>query len=204
MSEWDARYAEPQFAYGTEPNGFLASVIDRIPQGPVLCLAEGQGRNAVFLAQHGLAVLAMDQSPVGMERAAQLARDRGVALRTEVADLRDFVIEPGAWAGIVAIFAHLPPALRADVYRRVVAGLRPGGVFLLESYTPAQLALGTGGPKVPEMLVTLDTLRHELTGLSFDVAQEVERDVFEGHYHTGRAAVVQLVASRPPLPEPSR
>ena len=204
MSEWDARYAEPRFAYGTEPNEFLASVADRIPAGPVLCIAEGQGRNAVFLAQLGHDVLAMDQSPVGMERAAQLARDRGVPLRTEVADLRDFVIEPGAWAGIVAIFAHLPPPLRTDVYRRVVAGLRPGGVFVLESYTPAQLSLGTGGPKSPEMLMTLGIVHDELDGLTFEVAQEIERDVHEGTYHTGRAAVVQLVARRPALQETPR
>ncbi len=197
MSEWDIRYAEPDWAYGTEANDFLVSVADRIPPGPVLCLAEGQGRNAVFLAQRGHDITAVDQSPVGMQRAAELAHSRGVALRTEVADLRDFVIAPGAWSGIVAIFAHLPPALRADVYRRVVGGLRPGGVFILESYTPAQLALGTGGPKDPAFLMTEPQLRNELTGLTFDIARELERDVHEGSYHTGRAAVVQLVARRP-------
>jgi hypothetical protein len=114
----------------------------------------------------------------------------------------NYHIEPSAWAAIVATWAHLPPMLRRAVHAQVVAGLRPGGVFVLEAYTPAQLAFGTGGPKDPALCMTLVALRDELSGLEFLVARECERDVIEGTGHTGRSAVVQVCARRPsPLAE---
>jgi hypothetical protein len=197
MSQWDQRYAEPDFAYGTEPNAFLAAVAGAIPPGPVLCLAEGQGRNAVFLAGLGHPVTAVDQSAVGLERACELARSRGVAVTCVQADLADYEIAPGAWSGIVAIFMHLPPALRAQVYRKAVVGLAPGGVLIVEAYTPRQLTFGTGGPKVAELLVPRQELVRELAGLDFLLAQDAEREVIEGTYHRGTAAVVQVLARRP-------
>ena len=168
-----------------------------IPAGPVLCLAEGEGRNAVYLATLGHAVTAVDQSAVGLAKATRLAAVRGVPLATIVANLANFVIEPNAWSGIVSTFVHLPPPLRRDVHSQVVAGLRPGGVFILEAYTPAQLALGTGGPKEAKLCMTLDGLYSELAGLEFVIARECERDVIEGTGHTGRGAVVQVLARRP-------
>jgi SAM-dependent methyltransferase len=192
---WDNRYAAADgFVFGTEPNQFLAEMAAQIPAGPVLCLGEGEGRNAVHLATLGHDVTAIDQSAVGLNKARQLAATRGVQIATEVADLEAAVIEPGCWAGIVSIFVHLPVELRRKVYPRVVRGLMPGGVFLLEAYTPAQLAFGTGGPKDVALLMTLSALREELTGLDLMVAREIEREVIEGSGHTGRAAVVQVVA----------
>lgn len=196
MMDWDARYREPGFAYGTEPNDFLREVAGRIPPGPVLCLAEGEGRNAVWLAGLGHEVVAVDSSRVGLAKAARLAAERGVALTTIPADLAEYAIEPGAWAGIVAIFAHLPPPVRARMHRGAVAGLRPGGVFVLEAYAPRQLEFGTGGPQAPELLMSLADLRAELAGLELLIARETERDVVEGRCHTGRAAVVQVLARR--------
>jgi SAM-dependent methyltransferase len=194
---WDARYSEPGYAYGTAPNDFLREMAGRIPPGPVLCLAEGEGRNAVFLAELGHAVTAVDASAVGLAKAASLARARAVGLETVHADLADFAIREGVWAGIVTVFAHLPPALRARMHSAVVKGLRPGGVYLIEAYTPQQLAFGTGGPPDVELLMTADALRQELAGLEFEVCREVERDVVEGRFHSGRAAVVQVLGRRP-------
>lgn len=194
---WDDRYSASAYAYGTEPNDFLRSVADRLPSGPVLCLAEGQGRNAVYLASLGHDVLAVDQSPVGLQRAHDLAASRGVSITTEVADLSNFVIEPEAWSGIVAIFAHLPPMLRARVLAGVVRGLTPGGAFVLEAYAPKQLLYDTGGPKDASMLMSLDVLRTELAGLRIEHGVETEREVQEGIYHRGRSAVVQILAFKP-------
>lgn len=198
-SFWDRRYgaATHGYVYGTFPNEFLAAVAGRIPAGPVLCLAEGEGRNAVFLAKRGHAVTALDQSAVGLAKARALAERNAVPLTTVVADLGEYAITPGAWAGIVAIFMHLPPALRARVLAQATAGLQPGGVFILECYTPAQLAFNTGGPREVELLPTLDLLRGQLPGLEFLHGQELERDILEGDGHTGRGAVVQVVARRP-------
>ena len=193
---WERRYSEAAFAYGTEPNDFLAEVVDRIPSGPVLCLAEGEGRNAVWLAGRGHAVTAVDSSSAGLAKTGTLARARGVTVETIAADLAAFTIETGAWSGIVAIFAHLPPHLRRTVHRAAALGLAPGGVFVLEAFTPHQLAFGTGGPQKPELLYTLDELREDLAGLELEIGREVERDVVEGRYHTGRAAVVQVLARR--------
>lgn len=194
---WDARYGTADFVFGTEPNDFLRHIAGEIPSGPVLCLAEGEGRNAVFLAGRGHAVTAVDLSAAGLAKAQALAAARGVTLTTAVADLSTYAIAPGAWSGIVAIFMHLPPALRRDLLARVAAGLKPGGVFVMEAYAPAQLAFGTGGPKDPALLPTLAQLRAELPQLEFAAGLELERDVIEGSGHTGRAAVVQVVARRP-------
>jgi SAM-dependent methyltransferase len=193
---WDERYAKSGFAFGTEPNDFLASVANQISVGPVLTLGEGEGRNAVFLASLGHDVTAVDQSNVGLAKARQLAQENGVRVHTQQADLRDLAIEPGAWAGIISIFCHLPPEIRVPLYASVVRGLRSGGVFILEAYTPRQCGRGTGGPSTPDLMLTLDKLNVELNGLTFLHAQELERKVCEGAYHTGLASVVQLVARR--------
>ena len=193
---WNDRYAAAGHFYGEAPNAFVAEVALQIPAGPVLCLAEGEGRNAVHLAMLGHRVTALDQSEVGLAKARRLAAARGVEIETVAADLADYSIAVAAWAGIVATFANLPPALRRRVHRDVVAGLQPDGVFILEAYTPAQLAFGTGGPKLPELLMTLADLREELSGLKFLIARELERDVVEGSGHNGRGAVVQILARR--------
>ncbi len=195
---WDERYSGEDYCYGTKPNDFLVSVRSCLPaSGRALCLAEGEGRNAVYLAGEGFDVVAMDQSPVGMAKAQRLARTAGVSIETRVAGLETFDIEPGAWDVIVSIWAHVPSALRRRVHAAVVGGLVPGGVFVLEAYTPAQLALGTGGPKSADLLMTLDALRAELSGLEFVHAAELKRDVFEGAHHGGTSSVVQVVARRP-------
>jgi len=194
---WNDRYAAAGHFYGEAPNAFVAEVALQIPAGPVLCLAEGEGRNAVHLATLDHRVTALDQSEVGLAKARRLAAARGVEIETVATDLADYSIAVAAWAGIVATFAHLPPALRRRVHRNVVAGLQPGGVYILEAYTPAQLAFGTGGPKLPELLMRLADLREELSGLTFLIARELERNVIEGSGHNGRGAVVQILARRP-------
>lgn len=194
---WNERYSQPGYAYGTEPNDFLAAVAAQIPRGRVLSIGDGEGRNGVHLATLGHAVTSVDSSTVGLAKARALATERGVTITTVEADLAAFDIAPAAWEGIVSIFCHLPPPLRRRVYAQAAQGLVPGGVFVLEAYTPAQLALGTGGPSQAEMMPTLAVLRDELVGLEFVHALELERDVQEGAYHGGRSAVVQVIARRP-------
>jgi len=193
-AEWDHRYAKPGYTYGTDPNTFLTSVAHRIPSGRVLSVGEGEGRNAVYLASLGHQVIAIDASAVGAEKTRRLAVERGVTVETVVADLTSFRIEPESWNGIISIFCHMPAALRRRVHGAVTAGLLPGGVFVLEAYTPRQLEYGTGGPPVRDLLVALSELRAELSGLDLEIAQEIERDVQEGRCHQGRSAVVQVVA----------
>ncbi len=198
LTDWDLRYAEPGWAFGTEPNDFLRAQAARLaPASRVLCVAEGEGRNAVFLAGLGHQVHAVDAARIGLEKAEALARERGVTITTEVADLTDYRITPESYDAIVSIFAHLPAEARLRLHPRLVTALSPGGLLILEGYTPAQLRAGTGGPEAPSKFFTRGMLSRELTGLEWLLAQETEREVIEGRYHTGRAFVVQMVGVKP-------
>lgn len=195
---WNERYSEEGFAYGTAPNDFLVEQRSRLPSnGTCLALADGEGRNGVWLAGLGLEVTAVDLSEVGLTKAKRLAEEAGVRITTQVADLGVFDLGEASWDAIVSIWAHVPAPLRASLHARVVRALRPGGVFVLEAYTPAQIALGTGGPKDPSMLMTLAGLREELAGLEIENGEERERMIDEGKYHQGKSAVVRLVARKP-------
>ena len=193
---WNHRYAMPGFAYGTEPNDFLRELAPTL-KGPVLCLGEGEGRNAVFLAQRGLDVTAVDLSATGLEKASKLASERGVTLTTQVVDLADFDLGTSRWGAIVSIWCHLPEGLRAKVHGGVKTALVPGGVFVLEAYTPRQLKFDTGGPKNAELLYEPEAVRTELAGLTVERCVELERDVAEGDWHRGQSAVLQVLARRP-------
>jgi SAM-dependent methyltransferase len=190
---WDERYNVSDYVYGTDPNEYLVEVADRIPKGPVLCLAEGEGRNAVYLAEQGYEVTAVDSSSVGLEKARKLARVRSVTIETIHADLADFEIGDERWAGIVSIFCHLPAELRRLVCRRCVDGLRPGGAVVMEAYTPRQISYGTGGPQTVDLLVDPEDVKRELSGLQLERAVEKVREINEGRYHCGAGAVVQIL-----------
>lgn len=197
-SPWDARFSNEAYMYGTQPNDFLVEMAARLPSGGrVLSIGEGEGRNGVYLASLGHRVTAVDASRVGLAKAQRLAAERGVSVETVVSDLADFTPEPAAWDAAIAIFCHLPPALRRQVHRALVESLRPGGVVLLEAYTPAQLGLRTGGPPVVELLYTAEALREDFAGLELQVLRELTREVREGLLHTGQSAVVQLVGRKP-------
>jgi len=171
--------------------------VDRIPQGKILSLAEGEGRNAVYLASLGYQVTGVDGSEVGLRKAVELATGRGVAITTIHADLSEFEIEPEQWDGIIACYCHLPSAIRIPLHQAAVRGLKTGGVFVLEAFSKEQLAYGTGGPQSLDMLMSLDDLKRELAGLEIIHAVKRERDVREGRGHTGLASVVQILAVKP-------
>ncbi len=193
---WDEEYSVDEYVYGTEPNDFLLSMTEKLKKNRVLCLAEGEGRNAVHLAREGFAATAVDSSRVGLEKAERLAHQNGVVIETVLVDLADFTVVKDSWDSIVSISCHLPPDLRKKIHRDVVAGLRKGGTFLLEAYTPEQLEFGTGGPPSAEYMMDLETLREELSGLKIVHGVELVRNVVEGVNHTGMGSVVQVLAER--------
>lgn len=194
---WNERYASEEYVFGKEPNDFLNAEAHRLSShSNVLCLADGEGRNGVFLAAHGHRVTSIDQSAVGLEKANKLAKERSVRLKTILADLTEHDLGNSQWEAIVSIFFHLPPAPRRIIYPRIVQALKPGGLLILESYTPKQLEFRTGGPPVAENMLTIDIVRNEFAELEFLHLEELERDVVEGHGHTGRAAVLQLIGRK--------
>lgn len=196
-ARWDERYNSDDYVYGTKPNDFLVEQLGRLPRGPVLSMCEGEGRNAVFLAEQGYQVTAVDASGVGLAKARQLAELRNVTVRTVVADLTSIDLGHQDYAGCVSVFCHLQTEDRSALYPRVVEALRPGGVLILEAYTPRQLDYGTGGPPTEERLVTLRDLEEVLSGMEFLLARELEREVYEGRLHRGPAHVVQVLARKP-------
>ena len=195
-SFWDERYGADAYMYGKEPNDFLKQNIDALPQGSVMCLADGEGRNSVFVASTGRAAWSVDLSTHGPRKTMQLAAEHKVEVHAETADLATFDLGQNRWDAIVSIFAHMPKEVRADLHKRVVSALKPGGVFLLEAYTPAQVGRGTGGPQDTSLTMRLEDLRTELTLLTFEIGQEIERNVVEGIGHTGMASVVQVIARK--------
>ena len=195
---WNTRYAQPGYAYGTEPNAFLVSRKDYLRAGmKALAVADGEGRNGVWLAQQGLEVLSVDASGVGLQKARELATDRGVKIRTEQVDLTTWQWPEAAFDVIAAIFIHFPPEVRARMHRMMFKALRPGGILILEAFTPEQLQYKSGGPPVFEMLYTAEMLRVDFAGGEVIELEESIADLAEGKYHRGPAAVVRLVLRRP-------
>ena len=197
---WNERYNEAEYVFGTEPNNFLRDEFSKIPiGGSVLCLAEGEGRNAVFLAQQGYQVTAMDMSEVGLNKALKLAQDRGVDIITQVADLADYDFGEAQWDGIVSIWAHLPKAVRQHVHAQIALALKPNSVFILEAYTEQQLNMNAvGGPPATqkERFGSLAVLRSELAELEEITGIEKPRMISEGKRHQGLSAVVQFIAKK--------
>lgn len=196
---WNEKFDRPDHLYGVEPNDFLRESSDGLPaNGRVISLGEGEGRNATFLAQKGFAVTALDSSSVGLEKTKRLAETSGVSVETKLADLATCDLGDGAWDGVVVIFCHLPRALRQEVWSKIATSLRPGGVLLMELYTPKQLEAtkagrSVGGPKDLDLLVTADEVRKAFPQMEFQVLREVERDIHEGEGHKGPSHTVQVL-----------
>jgi SAM-dependent methyltransferase len=197
-SFWDARFAEPGFAYGTEPNAFLAGRLDGLPPGRLLLPGEGEGRNAVWAAGRGWRVEAFDASTIARDKALLLAAERGVSLEYRVGDLAELAsAAPGSFDAVGLVFVHLPPPARTRVHRSLVAHLRPGGVLILEGFSKHQLERGTGGPRSLELLYDAAELAEDFRDLELEELSTCDAELDEGRHHRGVASVVRLVARRP-------
>ncbi len=197
---WDSRFAEKGFAYGTEPNAFLVSQKHLLkPRAKALAVADDEGRNGVWLAQQGLDVLSVDQSAVGLAKTRELAAQRGVSIRTEQTDLTTWKWPENEFDVVAAIFIHFPSAVRAPMHARMYAALKPGGVLILEAFTPKQLEYKTGGPQDLDRLYTADMLRNDFGMGERLLLEEAITGLNEGPYHHGQSAVVRLVLRKPSL-----
>ncbi|PWI33847.1 SAM-dependent methyltransferase [Vibrio albus] len=193
---WDAVYDVSDYVYGEQPNDFLRNNVNALPRGKVLCLADGEGRNSVFLAKLGFEVTAVDLSEVAIKKAKTLAQEHNVEIHFIHADLSEFDLGCNHWDAIVSIFCHLPPGLRRPVHAKVVKALKTNGVFLAESYTPKQLEFKTGGPSSADMMYSEKIISTELSELNFLLLEEKERFIQEGSKHNGDSHVVQVIARK--------
>lgn len=195
---WDARYASAEYLFGIEPNAFLASQRHRLKPGmSCLAVADGEGRNGVWLAQQGLQVLAVDASAVALEKAKKLAQQRGVAMNFEQADLAQWYWGEKRFDVVAAIFIQFaPPVLREQMFAGIKHCLKPGGLLLLQGYTPRQLEYKTGGPPLAENLYTEALLREAFGEMEILHLCEHDDQIHEGKGHNGMSALIDLVACK--------
>ncbi|MGC4116407.1 MAG: methyltransferase domain-containing protein [Myxococcales bacterium] len=203
MTVWDQRFAGEEFVYGVAPNRWLAETAPKAiaPGGKILTLGEGEGRNAVYLASLGFQVDAVDASSVGLEKARKLAAKAGVSVATTISDLASYQPAEGAYDAVVLIYLHLPPALRPRVHLLAQKALKPGGVVILEAFTPRQLGRKSGGPPVAEMLYEPAQVAADFPAVLWDTLAETEVVLDEGTLHRGSAMVVRALGRFPKDPK---
>ncbi|MEX2476801.1 MAG: class I SAM-dependent methyltransferase [Gracilimonas sp.] len=193
---WNEQYSETDFVYGTEPNQFFKEQIDHLNLGKLILPAEGEGRNAVYAAQKGWDVKAVDYSKSGKEKAMKLASEKDVEISYDLSDLAEYHFGKEKYDVAAFIYVHLPRSIIKDVYRNVIKSLKQSAKIVVEVYSLNQLGLDSGGPKDERMLYTEEKLRDLLSGTNIKWMEEMEIDLSEGKYHVGKAMVIQAVAEK--------
>jgi 2-polyprenyl-3-methyl-5-hydroxy-6-metoxy-1,4-benzoquinol methylase len=199
MNQWDIRFEKDQFVYGKEPNAFLKEYQIKLdlPKGNALAIAEGEGRNAVFLAKQGMRVTAWDYSKVGLEKTNKLASENGVEVKTELVDLNDAPWKKNEWDEIVCIFGQFPKELRDRVLLDIREGIKPGGYFVTEVYSLHQLSYKSGGPGDLSFLYRPEEFLNVFSDwkiVHFFMGEVIRH---EGEGHNGLSHVIQLIAQKP-------
>jgi len=195
---WDQRYSDPDFVFGTEPNAYLAAQAGLLQPGrKALAVADGEGRNSVWLARQGAIVDAFDISPVGVDKARRLAGDAGVDVAYHVSSCDDWPWQAQAYDYVVAIFVQFAdPEMRDRLFANMVKTLKPGGFLVLQGYTPRQLEYKTGGPGLLAHLYTEDLLKAAFAGLRIVDMQAYDAQLNEGSRHSGMSALIGMVAQK--------
>ncbi len=205
MNPWDKRYDTEDYRYGTSPVNFLTESISDLAPGTALCIGAGEGRNAVWLAEQGWDVTALDLSRIGLDKAAKLAVSRGVSVKTVTADAVDWDMGMNTWDLVIIFFVHARPAERAAIHRNAALSLKADGRLILEGFTPRQFGTKTGGPgsKPPEgeapledmlaRFIEPEELRDQLPGLELSLLQELEIELDGGEMHNGPGFVVHCI-----------
>lgn len=199
MTSWNQRYATDDYLFGREPSYFLVERKSYFQPGQVaLLVADGEGRNGVYVAQQGVRVHSVDDSMVGLRKAKKLADEAGVDMFIENADLFDWIWHESSYDHVVGIFIQFAnPEQRVDLFHNMVNALKPGGHLLLHGYRPEQVELGTGGPPLPDHMYTEELLREAFSELEIIELTEENRVVEEGIGHRGESALINLVARKP-------
>jgi SAM-dependent methyltransferase len=196
---WNQRFENPDYIFGLEPNEFLREQAANLaPAGRVLCVADGEGRNSVWLARQGMRVDAFDISEVGVSKARKLAAQAQVDVNFSVADCDRWAWPVDAYDAVAAIFVQFAdPAMRERLFAHIVRALRPCGLLVLQGYAPKQLEYKTGGPPILSHLYTPELLRSAFAALEVIELREYEAHLTEGTQHHGRSALIGLLARKP-------
>lgn len=197
-STWNRRFDSPDYVFGTQPNDWLKRKVQAFAAGGrILCVADGEGRNSVWLAAQGYQVDAFDISDRGVAKAKQLADNAGVHVNFTVAGCDEFVWPKDTYEGVAAIFIQFAdPAMRSRIFSKMIDSLKPGGVLILQGYSPKQLEYKTGGPGVLSHLYTEELLKESLGQLKMVELTSYDAELNEGAGHRGRSALIGVVATK--------
>ncbi|WP_214890418.1 class I SAM-dependent methyltransferase [Exiguobacterium sp. s142] len=197
MSTWDQRFDTDEYVYGEEPNEFVKQQAHLFKKGmTILAIAEGEGRNAVWLAEQGLHVEMWDYSQVGLDKATRLAERRGVTLQTRLVDLAEANWPEQAYDVVLCIYGHFPKEVKTAVFTGIERALKPGGYFVTEVYSEEQLAYGTGGPKEKTLLYTAHDFSTFTGSLNTCRLFEGVVERHEGILHQGTSAIIQYIGQK--------
>jgi len=194
---WNSRYSQKYFVYGKKPNVFLKAFGKKLKPGKTLLLAEGEGRNAVYLAKHGHITTAWDISQAGLDKCRQLATEKKVTVKTELIDITQVRWQNGSWDNIIAIFAHFHREDRPGIFNGIKKSLKPGGTFLMEVYSTNQINYATGGPKITDLLYQPDELLSIFANWHIPHFYFGEVVRHEGKLHNGNGHVIQILTQKP-------
>lgn len=196
---WNARFDKDEFIFGKEPNEYLVEQSSQYlkPGNSVLCIADGEGRNGVWLAKQGMHVTGFDVSDIALEKAKQFARDSHVNVQYSLCDTDGFDWQASTYDAVIGIFIQFAdPAMRARIFQQVHQVLKPEGIFILQGYTPKQLEYKTGGPSLIEHLYTEELIRELTKDFEILDLRCYEKELSEGARHTGMSALLGLSARK--------
>ena len=193
---WNDRYANKEYAYGVKPNDFYKSKLNLVPKGKLLFAAEGEGRNAVYAAQQGFEVYALDNSIEAKNKAEKLAADKNVKIDYMVSELENLDYPPNSFDALVLVFAHFPKSIRKQYHEKLLTYLKPGGMVIFEAFAKEQLNYNSGGPKQIEMLFSEEEIHDEFPNIDFIKLETVETHLDEGPYHQGNGKVVHFIGTK--------
>lgn len=195
---WDDKFSHEGYFYGFEPNVFIQSQTHLLaPEGSVLCLGEGEGRNAVYLASKGFDITALDASAIGMTKALMMASKRGLSFKTELLDLEHWKPTQN-YNAVVSSYLHLEEPLRTKAFRQAFETLTKDGYFIGEFFSINQIPRESGGPKKPSLLYTVDDLKEvfNIEGAHISYLQECDVLLDEGNGHQGQALVIRVIVQK--------
>jgi 2-polyprenyl-3-methyl-5-hydroxy-6-metoxy-1,4-benzoquinol methylase len=197
---WNERFDKEEFIFGKEPNVYLVEKANEYlkPAYQVLCIADGEGRNGVWLAKQGMKVTGFDASDIALAKANQFAKDNQVEVKYSFSDTDSFAWHANTYDAVIGIFIQFAePAMRERIFQKTYEALKPGGIFILQGYTPKQLDYKTGGPSLIEHLYTEELIRNLAKDFHILELKSYEQELSEGPRHTGMSAILGLVAQKP-------
>lgn len=200
---WNKRYANPEYAYGEEPNTYFKQQLDKLNPGSILMPAEGEGRNAVYAATKGWAVDAFDQSDAGRDKALALAERNGTKITYQVGELHEVKYNESSYDAIGLIYAHFPAAVKSAYHKELIKYLKPGGYVIFEAFSKNHLAYKKADPKVGgpddiDMLFSIEEIQHDFAGFEITELSEEVIELKEGLYHMGKGSVIRFTGRKKP------